>query len=238
MGDENNGNKDAESGPGKLAATLLATAVGALLSLGTSYLITVQKQSDDAKQRSIGEQRLAYGKLAGASIVLKQTEYFRWVAYFSQQFYSEMAAMEEPGSPTQRDDWQQALAGGDRQASLALESAKARRDLFEIVAQVENLFPKDLEVQERAVAVLNIPTFPAPVMKTTVVAVDELRHLPKAQVQPRRDAVTRQLRDEEQNELLSLTNFLNESWQIPIEQLRSYIGAKYLGIKPPVDARR
>jgi len=150
MSQKNGETSGANSGPGKLTVALVAAVVSALLSLSGSYLNTTQTQHYDTQQRLTSERRLAYGKLVGAAIVLKQTEYFRWVSLFSRRYYEGLSRMEQPGGPNQRDYWQQALAADDRQESLALESARARRDFFDTIAMIESLFPNDPTVQERA----------------------------------------------------------------------------------------
>ena len=99
-----------------MTVALVAAVVSAVLSLSGSYLNTTQTQRHNTQQRLISERRLAYGKLLGAAIVLKQTEYFRWVSLFSRRFYEGLSLMEEPGGPSQRDYWQQAMAADDRQA--------------------------------------------------------------------------------------------------------------------------
>ncbi len=213
-----------------MTVALVAAVVSAVLSLSGSYLNTTQTQRHNTQQRLISERRLAYGKLLGAAIVLKQTEYFRWVSLFSRRFYEGLSLMEEPGGPSQRDYWQQAMAADDRQASLALESARARRDLFETIAMVQSLFPDDAKVQERAAAILQIPVFSAPERRTKIPGLEELRRVPAAQLQRLRGVITARLRDEQSKDQSELTAFLNKSWQAPIDQLSEHIGATYLSI--------
>ena len=97
MNQKNGGTSEAGSGPGKLTVALVAAVVSAVVSLSGSYLVTTLNQRYDTQQRLISERRLAYGKLVGSVIVLKQTEYFRWVSLFNRRVYEGYSSMEKPG---------------------------------------------------------------------------------------------------------------------------------------------